>query len=89
MRVLVAGATGALGREVVNALLGRGHQVRAIGRSASDSRGSEHRDGIVDVKKCDGLREAMTDLGCGVFLPRASVNPARYGRATYAKSTSR
>ncbi len=87
MRVLVAGATGALGREVVNALLGRGHQVRAIGRSAERlARLGNTETRIVDVEKCDGLREAMTGADAVFSCLGASVQPGLgYGRATYAK----
>ena len=87
MRVLVAGATGALGLEVVNALLGRGHQVRAIGRSAERLAKLGNVDTrIVDFEKGDGLREAMTGVNAVFSCLGASVQPRLgYGRATYAK----
>ena len=87
MRVLVAGATGALGLEVVNAILGRGHQVRAIGRSAERLAKLGNVDTrIVDFEKGDGLREAMTGVNAVFSCLGASVQPRLgYGRATYAK----
>lgn len=44
MRVLVTGASGFLGRHVVEALLARGHEVRALVRPASDTASLPWRD---------------------------------------------
>ena len=87
MRVLVAGATGALGHEVVLALLSRGHQVRAIGRSAERlARLGNAETRIVDVENGDELREAMTGVDAVFSSLGASVQPSLgCGRATYAK----
>jgi uncharacterized protein YbjT (DUF2867 family) len=87
MRVLVAGATGALGHEVVLALLSRGHQVRAIGRSAERlARLGNAETRIVDVENGDGLREAMTGVDAVFSSLGASVQPSLgRGRATYSK----
>lgn len=87
MRVLVVGATGALGREVVHALLDRGHQVRAMGRSAERlARLGNAETRIVDVENCDGLREAMTSVDAVFSSLGASVQPSLgCGRATYSK----
>src|SRR6185369_8561323 len=87
MRVLVAGATGALGHEVVNALLGGGRQVRASGRSAERlARLPNTETRIVDVENREGLREAMTGVDAVFSCLGASVQlGVVYGRVTYAK----
>lgn len=64
MKVLVTGATGFLGRHLVDALLGRGHEVVAIAR---DLRRLPARDGLTwakgDVLDGDSVRRAAE--GCG------------------------
>jgi uncharacterized protein YbjT (DUF2867 family) len=52
-RVLVAGATGALGRELVDALAERGHAVYAMARSTHDRRLEPHRRAISEVRVGD------------------------------------
>lgn len=64
MLILVPGATGNVGREVVRAALERGHQVRALGRSphklASDLRGK--LESFVETKGWDDI--PSLDRGC-------------------------
>lgn len=63
MRVFIAGATGAIGRELVPLLAGRGHQVTAMSRHGAA--GLAAADGVSPVV-ADGLdREALTRAVAG------------------------
>src|SRR5215218_6210113 len=53
MRIAVAGATGRVGRHVVDALKAAGHDVVAMSRSTG-----------VDVVTGDGLADALSDVEC-------------------------
>src|SRR5687768_3341003 len=87
MRVLVAGATGALGREVVNVLLGRGHQARAIGRDQQKLAALGNVDARrVDFAQPQTLRDAMDGVDAVFSCLGASVQPSpKFGRATFSK----
>ncbi len=66
-RILVTGATGNVGREVVRALLGRGFPVRATG--ASDASGESCERVPLDFSRAETFERALH--GCGaVFLLR-------------------
>ncbi len=88
-RILIAGATGSLGRETARALRERGHYVIAMGR---DPRRLAALSGVVDeVRVADALRpETLTTVCDGVdrvfSCMGASVIPMpRYGRATFTR----
>ena len=61
MKVLVVGATGGSGREVVEALAGRGHEVTAFARRASTVFG-----GRAGVRAVDGDATVPVDVGRAV-----------------------
>ena len=75
MRILVTGATGCVGANVVEALLERGHEVRAMQRSTSRL---DALDGLApemvvgDVLDLDSLRAAMT--GCDWVIHAAAIS---------------
>jgi 2-alkyl-3-oxoalkanoate reductase len=76
MRILVVGATGVLGRQVVPRLVERGHAVRAVVRGDTQARvfaalGVESRRG--DILDAAGLAEAAR--GCDVALHLATAIP--------------
>ena len=72
MQVLVTGATGFLGRHIVDALLARGHQVRALHRSnAAHSLPAGVELAQVDLRTAEGLREALA--GTDVVIHAAAV----------------
>ena len=81
MLVLVTGATGFLGRYVVDALVARGHRVRALSRSDPTP---AFPDGVelakVDLRLAEGLPEALQ--GVDVVIHAAAVmrgpRPAQY-----------
>src|SRR6201988_3440594 len=73
--VLVAGATGKQGGAVVEALLTRGHQVRALTRNAASPAANR-------------LRQQGVEIAVGDFTDHASlVCAARGADAVYAMST--
>ena len=72
MRVLVAGATGAVGRPLLPMLAAAGHEVVGITRSedrADQVRAAGAEPAIVDVHDTDALRRVVTEAG-----PEAVVN---------------
>ncbi len=75
MRVLVTGATGCVGANVVEALLARGHAVRAMQRSTSSLKaldGLEPEMVVGDVLDLDSLRAAMK--GCDWVVHAAAIS---------------
>src|SRR5271166_48686 len=73
--VLVAGATGKQGGAVVEALLRRGHQVRALTRNSASSAANR-------------LRQQRVEIGVGDFADHDSLMRAMRGAdAVYAMST--
>lgn len=87
MKVLVAGATGVLGSEVVKVLLARGHEVVGIGRSRERlARLGKVQTRLANLETGEGLPEAMAGVD-GVFSSvGASVQPSLgCGRAAYGK----
>jgi uncharacterized protein YbjT (DUF2867 family) len=66
MRIAVAGGTGTVGRHVVEAAIGSGHQTVVLARSAG-----------VDLRRGDGLTDALA----GVDVIIDTTNPASVARA--------
>ena len=91
-RVLVAGATGALGREVTRVLQERGISVRALGRSQTrleSLRGLAEELVVADALKpeslrgvCDGVDRVFSCLGASV-LPMPQYGWASFSRVDY------
>jgi len=87
--VLVAGATGRLGREIVRELKGRGYRVRALGRSPA--RLEPLRDVadelcVADALDASTLRAAVENVDQIVSCLGASVIPLpRYGRRAFTR----
>lgn len=71
VNVLVAGATGALGRRVVDALVGRGHAVRALSRRGDDAVPTH----VGDVTRPETLAGACDGIDVVVSTVGASVQP--------------
>lgn len=81
MRVMVTGATGFVGRHVVNALLARGHSVVAIARDVKRARELPWID-RVEFIRCD-LHESFEPLLRPDCLPEAIVHLAWTGLPNY------
>ncbi len=77
MRIAIAGGTGTLGRRVVAALRGRGHQVRVLSRSSAEY--------PVDLTTGDGLAAALD--GCDVVVD--AVNSTKAAAATLVEGSRR
>lgn len=78
VKVFVAGATGVLGRRVVQRLVGRGHRVVGLSRSPSNAEllrqyGVEPR--TTDLFQREGLRRSCVD--CDAVLHLATAIPGR------------
>lgn len=86
--ILVAGASGALGRAVTAALAQRGHRVVALTRRAGST---ADQPGVAQERVADALRPptlaaAMKDIDAIFSCLGASIMPTMFaGRATYSK----
>jgi len=74
--ILVAGATGAVGSEIVRRLLGRGKKVRALVRTSSDP------------QKVDSLEKAGAEIARGDLKDAASLERACHGVAAVISTVS-
>lgn len=78
-RVLITGATGFVGRRVVDALLGRGARVRALVRPATGSGGVSWRERIEvhsgDLLERASLEGALDDVDAVVHLAASLMGP--------------
>ncbi len=87
--VLVAGATGALGREVVREIKARGHRVRALGRGGSRLealRGLADEVVAADLRRPETLGPALDGVSRVFSCAGASVIPMpQYGRETFTR----
>ena len=81
-RVLVAGATGVVGRHLVPLLLARGHDVTALGRTAEPA--APHRPRLtrvaVDVLDPSALRRAVAEVRPDVVLHQLTALRTAPGR---------
>lgn len=84
-RVLVAGASGALGREVVRALAGRGHEVVGLTRRAGALQGLPASEIVADAMDGDALRAAVDGVERVFSCLGAPVAPTLTPRKTYSK----
>jgi uncharacterized protein YbjT (DUF2867 family) len=66
VRIAVAGASGFVGRALVSALTGAGHDVVALARRTPQLPGAEGR--AVDVADTDSVREALTGCDAAYYL---------------------
>lgn len=83
-RVLVAGATGHLGRHIVSALRERGATVRALGRSVERLAAvGAHETHVADPLRPDPLEPALRDVDAVVSCLGASVALSLAGWASY------
>src|SRR5437899_8988012 len=88
MRVLVAGATGVIGEEVVPLLSAVGHEVVALtrpGRNAEALRAAGVQVAVADALDREGLRRAVRQAGPDVVVNMltaipAEINPRRLAR---------
>lgn len=74
--ILVAGATGAVGSEIVRRLLGRGKKVRALVRTSSDP------------QKVDSLEKAGAEIARGDLKDSASLERACHGVSAVISTVS-
>ena len=94
MKVFVAGATGALGRELVPQLVARGHEVVAMTRSASKQEGLRAlgaRPVVADALDPDAVAEAVASAEPEVIVHQltalsgpTSVREARHPERSFA-----
>ena len=72
MRILVAGASGAIGSELVPALIAEGHEVRAGGRDARRLAGAlgpgPAQPAVLDVERAAGLGAALDGVEVAYYL---------------------
>lgn len=64
MRILVIGATGGTGREIVRESLAKGYHVNALARSATDAAPLLHGADIIEGDALDGAAVAKALVGC-------------------------
>jgi nucleoside-diphosphate-sugar epimerase len=80
MRVFLAGASGAIGRPLVQKLIAAGHEVTGMTRSdekAEDVRAAGARAAVVDVFDADALRAAMREAAPEVVVHQLTALPDR------------
>lgn len=84
-RVLVTGATGALGSQVVPALIRRGHPVRAMSRRPGPPGGSGAEWTVADLATGTGLPEALAGVSTVVHAAKdfSGLSTARSADAEY------
>ena len=83
--LLIVGATGNIGREVVRAGLAHGHHVRALVRTPSQA--SSFPEGVEpvvgDIGRAEALDQAVQDIAAVVFTHGTYGNPAAAERIDY------
>jgi nucleoside-diphosphate-sugar epimerase len=81
MRVFVAGASGAVGRPLVERLLAAGHEVTGMTRSSGSAeaiRATGARAAVVDVFDREALTEAVAEAAPQVVVHELTSLPARF-----------
>lgn len=75
--ILAVGATGSIGRHVVEEALRGGHGVRALVRDASHTRGFPHTAEVVvgDLTRAETLAQAVAGIHAVVFTHGSNGNP--------------
>ena len=86
MRVFLAGATGAIGRPLVPALLGAGHEVTALARTAEKAKalaaqGAEPA--LADAFDIEGVREAVVSARPEVLMHQLTALPRELNLRKY------
>ncbi len=87
MRILVVGATGAVGAPLIPLLLGRGHDVAGTTRTATKTTGLEQRGAravVLDVLDRDAVMRAVGDVRPDVILHQATAIPASIDMRRFA-----
>ena len=91
MRVFLAGATGALGRPLVQALLAAGHELTGTTRSperAAELRAAGAQAAVLDALDADALRAALLAAEPEVVVDQLTALPPRYDVRRYARMTA-
>lgn len=88
MRILVAGATGAVGRQLVPALRTRGHDVVGTTRTPSKTNTLDHMGAgslVLDILDADAVMRAARDLRPDVIVHQATAIPASLDMRRFAR----
>ncbi|XGW00748.1 MAG: NAD-dependent epimerase/dehydratase family protein (plasmid) [Leptolyngbya sp. BL-A-14] len=83
MRILVAGATGAIGRPLITQLLRKGHDVVALTRSSEKAQALVQQGvepAIADVFDPNAVKEAVTGAQPDIVIEQLTAYPKTYNR---------
>jgi 2-alkyl-3-oxoalkanoate reductase len=89
MRILVVGATGAVGTPLIPALLGRGHDIAGTTRSAAKASALERRGAravVLDVLDRNEVMRVVRDLRPDVIVHQATAIPASIDMRRFAEA---
>jgi uncharacterized protein YbjT (DUF2867 family) len=87
--ILVTGATGNIGRELIGALAERGEQVRAVARQPEDRPPPGVEQVVADLNSPDSMRTALAGVRGLFLLPGYQNMPGTLDEATQAGSSGR
>jgi nucleoside-diphosphate-sugar epimerase len=88
MRIFLAGATGAIGRPLVPALLAAGHDVTALARTPEKARALQDlgvETAVADAFDADGVREAVVGARPEVLIHQLTALPHEMNMRKYAQ----